>query len=641
MTRSCIKQRVSSFGHRKAMWQSRFIPLSTIMCVILLSFETIATSAQHFTLQSAYEALGFDPHASSNKVVVLFSDPHMNLDFHILPVTTNLDPRLVGVINGMDPPPAKIIVSGDTATTLSPIPGWEPRSWNMNWGTNEMIDWLNSIKILTNINKTNILWVPGNHDQLYFETNAETYRLMYPTMPTRQRVDVGGVRFLLINCGAYGGKDEAQDQWLREEVAMTSPEQPVAVVTHVPPFLIPPIYRWTGVTLREVFQDWPERWWVFSGHYHARSMNVYDIGLSNVTQMAVGAANPTVFNGASDDTGCLFLCLSNGISGMVYYHYNDQSFEVVPSPNWASPRHFTAGFEGVSGLLWRRLKSREPAPEVKGFIGHDGVDWFSYARDIRWNLPLNNHSNQATHFLLFLNGLDPSARVEFSTGHNPWVEVEFPSPENSVYSIPIPPHMRSLPVVYARFSSDRGNNFIGGWGLSTTNTGPRVQYPQLQSVDNFNTSVGRTLLITNQAFSPYSPPDRLKFSLSTSPQDAVINPDSGVFSWTPPPTAEGNSYLVEITAADEGTPIMSDTVQFQVFVDPPEPPSISIGEIDNGALPLSVSGYVGMAVTVQSSTNFVDWTTVLSTNLMQDEIIIQIVVDATNPQEFYRAIVTP
>lgn len=55
-----------------------------------------AVSAQsHTNLSQAYAALGFNPSHSSNSVVVLFSDPHMNLDPSILPVTTNLDPRLV------------------------------------------------------------------------------------------------------------------------------------------------------------------------------------------------------------------------------------------------------------------------------------------------------------------------------------------------------------------------------------------------------------------------------------------------------------------------------------------------------------------------------------------------------------------
>jgi len=206
----------------------------------------------HTNLEDAYSALGFDPRTSSNAVVVVLSDPHMFVDPNwAWMLTSELDPRLVGIINAMDPAPAKIIVSGDTSTTIAPIPGWIPRQWSMDYGTNEMSRWLRAITAITNTLATNIVWVPGNHDQLDSETNAESFRLMYPMMPTRQRLDVAGIRFFLLNCGNYGGRNPDQMAWLQQEVAHTPTRMPIAVVTHIPPFVAPPIWRGNALDLRK------------------------------------------------------------------------------------------------------------------------------------------------------------------------------------------------------------------------------------------------------------------------------------------------------------------------------------------------------------------------------------------------------
>ncbi|HEY9174326.1 MAG TPA: LamG-like jellyroll fold domain-containing protein [Verrucomicrobiae bacterium] len=432
-----------------------------------------ATSAQSYaSLNQAYAALGFNPNHPGNSVAVLFSDPHMNLDPSILLVTTNLDPRLVGVINSMNPAPAKIFVSGDTSTTLSPIPGWRPRDWSMSFGTNEMRCWLAAITAITNTAVTNILWIPGNHDTLHFETNAETYRLLYPMMPTWQRVDVAGVRFFLMNCGNFGARDAAQTAWLKREVAQTPTNQPIVVITHVPPFWFPPLYRGPALDLREVLGGWPVPWWTFSGHYHARSMGVYNVWRTKVASMVIGTANPNNTNGKSYDSGCAFLCLSNGIAGVVYYHYNDESFEAVSPPNWNNPKRFLAAFEEVPGVFWYRLKTREPAPEVTRFVGEDAVEWYSYTQELEWALPRYIHRNQASHFLLLAMAVSPTARLEFSADGKAWQPAALPTPTEYLYSVPIPSDLAKRSTLYARYVPGPGGNLIAGWGLRTTNPPP-------------------------------------------------------------------------------------------------------------------------------------------------------------------------
>ena len=115
-----------------------------------------ASDAQAYTnLAAAYSAMGFNPAAPGNAVVVLFSDPHISLDPGNGWITTNLDPLLVNNVNAMVPPPAKILVNGDETSWYSTCPGQLP-----NWtdakthGSNEMALWLPAIQVFTNIAQT-------------------------------------------------------------------------------------------------------------------------------------------------------------------------------------------------------------------------------------------------------------------------------------------------------------------------------------------------------------------------------------------------------------------------------------------------------------------------------------------------------
>lgn len=170
--------------------------------IVILAFRVLQTQGHAYSsLAEAYAALSFYPFHPSNSVMVLFSDPHMNVWTNVLPLATNIEPLLVNVINNMNPPPVKIIVAGDTSTTLSPVPGWKPRAWSMNYGTNEMLHWLNAIRAITNVPQGDIIWIPGNHDQLYFETNAETFRQIYPMM--REIFADGPARWWILSGPAH------------------------------------------------------------------------------------------------------------------------------------------------------------------------------------------------------------------------------------------------------------------------------------------------------------------------------------------------------------------------------------------------------------------------------------------------------
>lgn len=120
----------------------------------------------HTNLAGAYAEIGFDPSFPGNVPVVFISDVHMNLmadPSSGIVLTTNLNPQLLGVVNAMNPPPAKIIFGGDASTSLSQVPGHaffdEPVI--VAYATNEMALFLSALASFTNVAFTNIVWVPG------------------------------------------------------------------------------------------------------------------------------------------------------------------------------------------------------------------------------------------------------------------------------------------------------------------------------------------------------------------------------------------------------------------------------------------------------------------------------------------------
>ena len=541
----------------------------------------IALSAQAYTnLTSTFSAMGFDPSAPGNAVVVFFSDAHMNgyLYTGTSPVlTTNLDPRLVNIVNAMEPPPDRIVVAGDVSTSYSMIPGGYANSNNTYFATMEMTWWSAAILAFTNIAQTNILWVPGNHDQTADETNAELFCTMFTNMPPYQAFELAGVKFFLLNSGNYCDPSDSQEQWLRQQAAATSPTQTVAVVTHFPS-VNDTIYRGMYPLLREAFGNWQTRWWALYGHTHGRWNEVVRIGSTNMAMVNVGTANTNMGGGLGGDGGFAFLCLSNKeISGIVYYLYNTGDFEVDYNrgqfgpprwPSWDHPTPFVAAFEASSGLLWRRFKTAEPAPEVLLVNAGNSVNWFCYTTNLQLELPLGQCANQATHFLLLMPELNWYMRGDFSVDRTNWIQVPLlrENYNNHVVAIPIPPEVSCCATGYFRFTAPWANNYICGWGLSTTNGPPLASFPRLAAVPDQQVLVGNELLVTNTASEPYASPQDFTFTLLSGPNGAALDPQSGVFRWRPLLANAPATVPVVVKVADRGTPEMSATQQFWIDV---------------------------------------------------------------------------
>jgi pectin methylesterase-like acyl-CoA thioesterase len=138
--------------------------------------------------------------------------------------------------------------------------------------------------------------------------------------------------------------------------------------------------------------------------------------------------------------------------------------------------------------------------------------------------------------------------------------------------------------------------------------------PSLAPVSDQTVNVGVTINVTNQATDPDVPPQTLAFTLLSGPANATLNASSGVFTWRPLVSQANSSNFVEVVVADNGSPSLSATQSFRVFVNPLTQPDVSSVALVAGQLALTVSGQTGPDYAVQASTNFTDWQTVFTTN---------------------------
>jgi hypothetical protein len=242
---------------------------------------------------------------------------------------------------------------------------------------------------------------------------------------------------------------------------------------------------------------------------------------------------------------------------------------VDPPPDWQNPRNPIAPFNGVEGLVWRRLKTHQELPELLVKNCSDSWDWLAYAGEIQWQLELGAHGNQATHFLLWTDGLDPDLQLSFSTNRETWIRALYSIPAKSVYSFPIPPEVACMPVAFARFISTNNNyynNWIGGWALSCASGAELINYPQLAPIPDQIVRPGQALRIIPTVVDPYAPPDVLTFKLVSGPEGASLDASTGLFSWTPTSQHVNPKESVTIQVDDGSSPPMISTQQFWVSI---------------------------------------------------------------------------
>ena len=91
------------------------------------------------------------------------------------------------------------------------------------------------------------------------------------------------------------------------------------------------------------------------------------------------------------------------------------------------------------------------------------------------------------------------------------------------------------------------------------------QAPLLSAIGNKAVALGNSLAFTASAIDLDLPQNALQFSLVGAPAGAVINPVTGVFSWTPTP-AQGGVHTFTVRVTDNGNPALSASETINVSV---------------------------------------------------------------------------
>jgi hypothetical protein len=145
-------------------------------------------------------------------------------------------------------------------------------------------------------------------------------------------------------------------------------------------------------------------------------------------------------------------------------------------------------------------------------------------------------------------------------------------------------------------------------------------------------NVGVNLLITNTA----TDSGALTYSLLPAyPTNASIGASSGVLNWRPLVTQADSTNLFKVMVADIGSPSLSATQSFSVFVNALTAPAVSVPQISGGLLSLSVTGQIGPDYAIQSSTNLLNWDTLWVTNPSATSFNWTTNI-GTQPLQFYR-----
>ncbi|HUA39326.1 MAG TPA: carbohydrate-binding protein [Candidatus Sulfopaludibacter sp.] len=138
--------------------------------------------------------------------------------------------------------------------------------------------------------------------------------------------------------------------------------------------------------------------------------------------------------------------------------------------------------------------------------------------------------------------------------------------------------------------------------------------PVLAAITNQTILAGATLVITNSAGDADVPPQTLTFSLLEAPPGAVIDPNSGVFTWRPAIAQSPSLQPISVAVSDNGVPVLSATQSFTVTVMQPVHPTLNAALMSNARFEFWINGDTGPDYTIQVSTNLVLWSSLATAN---------------------------
>jgi hypothetical protein len=165
--------------------------------------------------------------------------------------------------------------------------------------------------------------------------------------------------------------------------------------------------------------------------------------------------------------------------------------------------------------------------------------------------------------------------------------------------------------------------------------------PVLAAISDQSILAGRTLLVTNSASDPDAPPQLLAYSLLSAPTGALIDTNSGLFTWRPNINQSPSTQAVAVVVSDNGAPVLSATQSFTVTVNQPAMPTLIAAPITNGQFGFWINGDMGPDYTIQSSTNLTAWVAMFTSNSPALPCFWVDTNSASCPFLFYRVLLGP
>lgn len=150
--------------------------------------------------------------------------------------------------------------------------------------------------------------------------------------------------------------------------------------------------------------------------------------------------------------------------------------------------------------------------------------------------------------------------------------------------------------------------------ISTTNAPVSNTAPTLAAITNRTVIAGTTINFTNSASDTNIPAQTLTFSLQGNPSGSSINNSNGIFNWRPTIAQSPSTNPMSVIVTDNGSPTMSATQSFTVFVTRPTSPNLQSVSLTGGAFQFQVTGNTGPDYTILASTNLVNWSAIFTTN---------------------------
>jgi hypothetical protein len=160
--------------------------------------------------------------------------------------------------------------------------------------------------------------------------------------------------------------------------------------------------------------------------------------------------------------------------------------------------------------------------------------------------------------------------------------------------------------------------------------------PVLAVISNHTVNAGQTVAFVASATDTNQPPPTLTFRLLAGATNAVLDTNSGTFSWRPLVTQAGTSNSFTLQVAESSAPGLSAAQTFYVLVNPLIPPALSSVTLNHGLVAFQAAGQSGPDYAVEVSTNLTAWDTVFITNSPRMPLAWGDTNAANLPARFYR-----